>query len=735
MTAHLSVAFEHARLLQAFAYMHPAEIPTVTALAARLGKDDSNLRKTIKVLSGLDLLDVRSTAPLDANLTDLGREHLAAVERAMNPAAASPSPEGFMALHHDQIGPDPDNARKTSGLSPEAIQEMADSLQDKGVLQQPEVRANPAYVPGGSEPEFLLTMGERRWRAWGKLIADGIWPTDKLVTCKLSARDDAERLEAGLVENLQRADINNLEMGEGFKALHDLHRRTPQDIAKKVGKTPRFVQIAIKVAREADQVDKDKYVESEKLYAEAKAKNLPGVKRTFTWEELRDSVKTARYISALEKRDRLTLIAAELALKVDTDPDKYGPHTTYGGQHLTMISTPPGGGHWGVADDLGIIIDHRESGTIYAGVTSQAREWLKDAGFDADPRGYVDKLATDVLGPMPVKLAKEAGVWITQWLNPPKPKPPEIIAPPPAPPADDAPARDTFADQIRQVNAEELEEGQVIVKPTDLGGSMIAGSFTAVEQAAPAPARDDSQLSPLPFIALVETGHKITNFGIETRGGALRGCRVGNYFSGPDAKLASELIAKRYIMFVQASNGGELLASLTQAGWDYIDGSIDDARLDEIWEDNLSSDQVTALDTQGRRYLTDWLIDPIKVAQVQPAASAEDAPADTTNAVRENGTVAETIAPQFDDTAEALEAAEYKIAADEVDACIQRCAGYLLTFAKIADPIETHVAIGTKDEAAELIEVLIASGQYETIDLYVGGRTANAVVQSWTRQQ
>jgi ParB/RepB/Spo0J family partition protein len=433
MSALTLLAFQNASILRAFrtnSRNGGQVIHVLKELGEKLDRDPSNVRKSLKALADADLMAIDEDNPVVGRLTDAGEAALAALDRAEGGASGDAAlPEGFTALRHDEIGPDPDNARKTSGLTPESIAEMADSLLDKGILQQPEVRINPAY-PSSRAAQYLLAMGERRWRAWGKLIADGLWPADKRIVCKVEDRSEVERLEAGLVENLQRADISNLEMAEHFLILHRDHGRSPQDIAKKVGKTPRFVQIAIKVAAEALPDDKARYVRSETAYAYGKASNEPGVKRAFTWEELRNTVKTAKYITALEKRSRLTLMVAELALKVDADPDPYPASEHYGGQALTLIATPPGGGHWGEAQDLGVVIDHREGGQIFGGVTTMAREWLKDAGFENSPKGWTDKLASDVLDPMTIKLAKEAGVWTTAFFNVPKAKPLEPVAEP-----------------------------------------------------------------------------------------------------------------------------------------------------------------------------------------------------------------------------------------------------------------------------------------------------------------
>lgn len=615
----------------------------VTALAKLLGKDASNLRKLLALLVDEALLRVESWTPLTGTLTLDGAAAVEAYARMENGGSRdAPIPDGYIALRHDQIGPDPDNARKKSGLSPQAIGEMAESILDKGILQNPGVRENPDHDPADvASPSHLLTMGERRWRAWGLLIERGDWPASKTILCKLSAFDDAERLEAGLIENDQRSDINNLERGEQYLVLHERHGRTPQQLAKKVNRTPRFIQIAMKVAKSATAADKAKYAESERAYAEGKAQNIPGTKRLFTWEALRDTVKTAKYVTVLEKRERITLLVAELARKVDGDPDAMlvqvdDDDVTDGEILTTQISTPPGGGHWGEAQDLGLVLDHREDGKVYGGVTSVAREWLADAGFDRDPASWTRNLAVEALGSaMPVRLAEEAGKWITPFLNPPK----VVEPPPPIIPAVDsvlpeahqdptvasAPPRDSFANQIRQVNADEDPAGQdPAALYAQLGGGHTPAPNANAVRADNASAKPD--LTGELFVTLMEVAHKITNHGVEARGGAIRGCHVHGYHTGPHAKAATALLHDhRYLMFVQAPNAHGFLASLTQAAWDYIDGAVDDERLEGAREDNLETDAILAHEASGQRYITTWLQDPVKVAEPKaaPAAVAE----------------------------------------------------------------------------------------------------------------
>jgi ParB family chromosome partitioning protein len=106
-----------------------------------------------------------------------------------------------------------------------ALQELAQSLQEKGMLQPILVRRCP------DDPHsFEIVAGERRWRA-AQLAA--------LHEVPVIVREfnDAETLEIALVENLQRQDLNPLEEAEGYRRLLDEYGHRQEDLARVLGKS------------------------------------------------------------------------------------------------------------------------------------------------------------------------------------------------------------------------------------------------------------------------------------------------------------------------------------------------------------------------------------------------------------------------------------------------------------------------------------------------------------------
>lgn len=105
------------------------------------------------------------------------------------------------------------------------IEDLANSIREKGVLLPLLVRSAP-NTPGS----FQIIAGERRWRAAQKA---GL----HMVPVIVREMDDLEVLEVGIIENVQRADLNPIEEARGYKVLMDRFGRTQDALAQVVGKS------------------------------------------------------------------------------------------------------------------------------------------------------------------------------------------------------------------------------------------------------------------------------------------------------------------------------------------------------------------------------------------------------------------------------------------------------------------------------------------------------------------
>ena len=119
------------------------------------------------------------------------------------------------------VAPNPDQPRKR--FDEEALQALAESVKERGVLQPVLVRPRP----GGT---YELVAGERRWRA-AQLANLETLPA------LVQQRDDAQSLEAALIENMAREDLNPIEAARAVAALVEELGLTREEVGRRVGRS------------------------------------------------------------------------------------------------------------------------------------------------------------------------------------------------------------------------------------------------------------------------------------------------------------------------------------------------------------------------------------------------------------------------------------------------------------------------------------------------------------------
>jgi ParB family chromosome partitioning protein len=124
-------------------------------------------------------------------------------------------------LHVDLVAPNPDQPRKR--FDDDALQALADSVKERGVLQPVLVRPRP----GGT---YELVAGERRWRA---ARVAGLETLPALV----QQRDDAQSLEDALIENMAREDLNPIEAARAVAGLVEELGLTREAVGRRVGRS------------------------------------------------------------------------------------------------------------------------------------------------------------------------------------------------------------------------------------------------------------------------------------------------------------------------------------------------------------------------------------------------------------------------------------------------------------------------------------------------------------------
>lgn len=155
----------------------------------------------------------------------MGATMAASGEKAVSPVVSS-----IQDISLDRIRESNSNPRRV--FDELRLRELAENIKVHGVLQPVLVRP----LPGGPEGTYELVAGARRFRA-SKLAGKQAIPA---TTRELN---DAECREIQLIENLQRADIHELDEALGYRALRDLNPElyTVETIAAKVGKTTKYV--------------------------------------------------------------------------------------------------------------------------------------------------------------------------------------------------------------------------------------------------------------------------------------------------------------------------------------------------------------------------------------------------------------------------------------------------------------------------------------------------------------
>ena len=120
----------------------------------------------------------------------------------------------------DNIVPNPDQPRRD--FDPESLEELATSIRELGIVQ-------PLTLRLADDGTHQIIAGERRWRA--ARIA-GL----SSVPAYVRTASDSEVTEMALIENIQREDLNAVEVALAFKKLIDVYHLTQERLSERLGK-------------------------------------------------------------------------------------------------------------------------------------------------------------------------------------------------------------------------------------------------------------------------------------------------------------------------------------------------------------------------------------------------------------------------------------------------------------------------------------------------------------------
>jgi ParB family chromosome partitioning protein len=202
------------------------------------------------------------------------------------------------------IKPNPDQPR--TQFDPAALSALASSIETSGIVQPLLVRP----LPDGS---YELVAGERRWRAAQEAGLEK-------VPAVIRDQAEAERLQAALIENMVREDLNPVEEARACAALIDDLGLSKEDLARRVGRSRPAVSNLIRLLELPDEVLG--MLESGDL-SEGHGKALLGAKGNDVRRRLgRDAARGGWSVRETESRVRLAGQPKQRRVKQEVDPEE-----------------------------------------------------------------------------------------------------------------------------------------------------------------------------------------------------------------------------------------------------------------------------------------------------------------------------------------------------------------------------------------------------------------------------
>ncbi len=138
----------------------------------------------------------------------------------------------------DQIEANPNQPRRD--FDEEALQELATSIEQIGIIQ-------PITLRQTAENHYQIIAGERRWRA--SQIA-GLYA----IPAYIRTINDESIMEMALIENIQREDLNAIEIALAYEHLLDAEGMTQEKVSERVGKSRTAITNYLRLLRLPAQV-------------------------------------------------------------------------------------------------------------------------------------------------------------------------------------------------------------------------------------------------------------------------------------------------------------------------------------------------------------------------------------------------------------------------------------------------------------------------------------------------
>jgi len=214
--------------------------------------------------------------------------------------------EAIFHIETEKIKSNPHQPRKR--FDEESLKELADSIREFGIIQPLIVSKIEKETDFGTDVEYQLIAGERRLMA-AKLVGLERVP---VVVRRFSQK--AEGLEVAIVENLQRTDLNSIEVARAYAKLQDEFGLTQREVAARMGKSRETIANTLRLLNLSSEIQDaladnkinesqarmllvvDDHISQKKLFEELLNKDL-------TVRELRSRIRRAKPDSESQKEE------------------------------------------------------------------------------------------------------------------------------------------------------------------------------------------------------------------------------------------------------------------------------------------------------------------------------------------------------------------------------------------------------------------------------------------------
>jgi len=225
------------------------------------------------------------------------------------------SDEAVFQIDIDSIEPNPHQPRHV--FDDEALRDLAASIREFGILQPLVVTKVEHDTDTGTRVSYQLIAGERRWRA-SRLVG---LPRVPAIIRQVGER--RERLELAIIENLQREQLNPVEMARAYARLQDEFSMTQREVAARLGKSREVVANTLRLLDLPGDVQGS--IEDGRI-SESHGRLLLGVSDPALQQSLfKDLLE--RQLTTRELRERVTGVkrASRKGSRAQRDPEPLSP--------------------------------------------------------------------------------------------------------------------------------------------------------------------------------------------------------------------------------------------------------------------------------------------------------------------------------------------------------------------------------------------------------------------------